>query len=149
MTMSLAMRNFDDHDFFSHFGLPMALRAGLPTENNSTYSRGIAIDVKETPKAFEVKADMPGVDKKDVKVHIDGDVLSLSVERNVSKDEQKEEEGVKYHRVERSSQFVQRRVRLPESANLSKIAAKMENGVLRLDIPKMEERVRQHTITVE
>lgn len=52
-------------------------------------------------------------------------------------------------RVERSSQFVQRRVRLPDSANLQKITAKMENGVLRLDIPKVEEKVRQHTITVE
>jgi HSP20 family molecular chaperone IbpA len=52
-------------------------------------------------------------------------------------------------RMERSSQFVQRRVRLPESANLAKITAKMENGVLRLDIPKVEEKVRQHTITVQ
>lgn len=52
----------------------------------------------QTPKAFEVKADMPGVDKKDVKVNVDGDVLSLSVEQNASKNEDKEEEGVKYHR---------------------------------------------------
>lgn len=52
----------------------------------------------QTPKAFEVKADMPGVDKKDVKVNVDGDVLTLSVERNASKKENKEEEGVKYHR---------------------------------------------------
>ncbi len=41
-------------------------------------------------------------------------------------------------RVERSSAFVQRRIRLPDSANLSKITAKLENGVLRLDIPKVE-----------
>ncbi len=51
--------------------------------------------------------------------------------------------------MERSSQFVQRRVRLPESADLAKITAKMENGVLRLDIPKVEAKVRQHSITVE
>ncbi len=41
---------------------------------------------------------MPGVDKKDVKVNIDGDVLSLSVESKKSKDEEKEQNGVKYHR---------------------------------------------------
>ncbi|KAK9905525.1 hypothetical protein WJX75_001564 [Coccomyxa subellipsoidea] len=142
------MRNFDENDFFSHFGLPLGLR-GVSSDVSNTYTRGISIDVKETPKAFEVKADMPGVDKKDVKVNVDGDVLSLSVEQNASKNEDKEEEGVKYHRMERSSQFVQRRVRLPESANLAKITAKMENGVLRLDIPKVEEKVRQHTITVQ
>jgi HSP20 family molecular chaperone IbpA len=146
--MSLAMRNFDDNDFFAHFGLPLMSSALMDTGKNA-YSRGIAIDVKETPKAFEVKADMPGVDKKDVKVNIDGDVLSLSVESKKNKDEEKEQNGVKYHRVERSSQWVQRRVRLPESADLHKITAKMENGVLRLDIPKMEEKVRQHTINVE
>jgi HSP20 family molecular chaperone IbpA len=42
--------------------------------------------------------------------------------------------------VERSSAFVQRRIRLPDSADLSKISAKLENGVLRLDIPKIEVR---------
>jgi HSP20 family molecular chaperone IbpA len=54
--------------------------------------------LRQTPKAFEVKADLPGVDKKDVKVNVDGDVLSLSVEKATGSEEKKEEEGVKYHR---------------------------------------------------
>ncbi len=44
--MSLAMRNFDNDDFFAHFGLPL-MKAGLMETGNNTYSRGIAIDVKE------------------------------------------------------------------------------------------------------
>lgn len=44
--MSLAMRNFDNDDFFAHFGLPL-IRSGLVESGNNTYSRGIAIDVKE------------------------------------------------------------------------------------------------------
>jgi HSP20 family molecular chaperone IbpA len=144
--MALAhLRGFDD-DFFSGFRLPTAALATAGSD--SAYSRGIPFDVKETPKAFEVKADLPGVDKKDVKVNVNGDVLSLAVEKSTANEEKKEEEGVKYHRVERSSAFVQRQIRLPDSADLSKITAKLENGVLRLDIPKAEEKVRQHTINV-
>lgn len=49
-------------------------------------------------------------------------------------------------RVERSSAFVQRRIRLPDSADMTKISAKLENGVLRLDIPKAE--VCPHTSNI-
>ncbi len=52
----------------------------------------------QTPKAFEVKADLPGVEKKDIKVNVDGDVLSLAVEKSTGTEDNKEEEGVKYHR---------------------------------------------------
>ena len=43
-------------------------------------------------------------------------------------------------RVERSSTYSQRRVRLPDSADFSRISAKMDNGVLKLDVPKQEVR---------
>lgn len=46
----------------------------------------------------------------------------------------------RYHRMERSSQFVRRTVRMPETANLDQIKAKYDNGVLQLNIPKKEER---------
>lgn len=45
------------------------------------------------------------------------------------------------HRIERSSTYSQRRVRLPDSADFSKISAKMDNGVLKLDVPKQEVRL--------
>lgn len=59
----------------------------------------------QTPKAFEVKADLPGVDKKDVKVNVDGDVLSLSVEKSAGTEEKKDEDGIKYHRYARSPAY--------------------------------------------
>ena len=50
----------------------------------------------------------------------------------------------RYHRMERSSQFVRRTVRMPETADLDQIKAKYDNGVLQLSIPKKEdERSRQ------
>lgn len=44
-----------------------------------------------------MKADLPGVEKKDIKVNVDGDVLTISHEHAAKKDEAKEENGVKYH----------------------------------------------------
>ena len=51
----------------------------------------------QTKNAFEVKADLPGVEKKDIKVNVDGDVLTISHERADKKEDKKEENGVKYH----------------------------------------------------
>lgn len=51
----------------------------------------------QTKTAFEVKADLPGVEKKDIKVNVEGDVLSISHEKAAKKEDKKEENGVKYH----------------------------------------------------
>ena len=51
----------------------------------------------QTKNAFEVKADLPGVDKKDIKVNVEGDVLTISHDRSAEKREKKEENGIKYH----------------------------------------------------
>ena len=51
----------------------------------------------QTKNAFEVKADLPGVDKKDIKVNVEGDVLTISHDRSAEKKEKKEENGIKYH----------------------------------------------------
>lgn len=51
-------------------------------------------------------------------------------------------------RIERRQQFVTRRVRLPESADMSKITAKMDNGTIVIDVPKNPDKVRQRQIDV-
>ena len=56
----------------------------------------------QTKNAFEVKADLPGVDKKDIKVIVEGDVLAISHDRTAEKKEKKEENGIKYHVRSRS-----------------------------------------------
>ena len=52
----------------------------------------------QTDMCFTVSADVPGMDKNDIKVNVDGDMLNISVEKASHKDEKKEEEGVKWHR---------------------------------------------------
>ncbi|VFQ80412.1 unnamed protein product [Cuscuta campestris] len=95
------------------------------------------IDWKETPEAHVFKADVPGLKKEEVKVEVEeGRVLQISGER--SKD--KEEKNDTWHRVERSSGRFLRRFRLPENAMVDQVKAAMENGVLTVTVPKVEQK---------
>ena len=81
------------------------------------------------------KADLPGLNKEEVKVEVEDDrVLQISGERKVEKEEKKDT----WHRVERSSGKFLRRFRLPENAKMDEIKASMENGVLTVTVPKVE-----------
>lgn len=128
--------------------VPVGSQAG--TQLAHTRTTGIPLDVKETEKEFELKADVPGVTKSDLKVQVDGDVLTLSVEQSEGKEETKEKEGVRYHRRERSSNFARRSIRMPETADLGKIHARYQDGVLLLNIQKRENLPpKQRTIAIE
>ncbi|KAM4083260.1 hypothetical protein ACJW30_08G042800 [Castanea mollissima] len=95
------------------------------------------IDWKETPEAHAFKADLPGLKKEEVKVVVeDGRVLQISGERS----KEQEEKNEKWHRVERSSGKFLRRFRLPQNAKMDEVKASMENGVLTVTVPKVEEK---------
>jgi HSP20 family protein len=91
-------------------------------------------DIVETDKELVFKSDAPGMTKEDIKIHVsDGRVLCISGER---KSEHKEATD-KFHRVERSFGKFTRQFRLPDTVDVSKIAAKVENGGLTVIIPKL------------
>ncbi|KAK9828403.1 hypothetical protein WJX81_004639 [Elliptochloris bilobata] len=134
-------------DFFSPFGLMAGFRPGssqlAPVEQRTGTQpilRGIPLDIIETDKEFEIKADLPGLDKNNVK---------LRVEKDEEQDKEEEVEGVKVHRLERTKQFAVRAVRLPESTDTENIQGKYKNGVLTLKIPKSEQKARKKEITLE
>ncbi|HEY3519508.1 MAG TPA: Hsp20/alpha crystallin family protein [Rhodanobacteraceae bacterium] len=93
------------------------------------------VDIREEAKQFVIEADIPGVDPKDIEVHMDKGILSIRGER---KSEQTVEEG-NYTRVERSRGVFHRRFALPDSADPEGIAAKGKHGVLEITIPKKPE----------
>lgn len=95
-----------------------------------------AMDLVEESEHFVLRADLPGLDEDDVKVEVEGDVLTLSGERRV--EHREEQEG--YYRLERSAGAFRRTLHLPAGAEPDAIHASFDRGVLEVRIPKPEER---------
>ena len=94
------------------------------------------VDIEESDNFYLIRADVPGVDKKDINVHMDKGVLSITGEKHEEKETGK---GTKRHRTERYSGSFARRFTLPGSIKADKIDASYKDGVLSLMIPKAEE----------
>lgn len=103
-----------------------------------------AVDLKEEPDKFVLKADLPGVDPKDIEVTMEDGVLTIKGERRF----ESEQERQGYKRVERAYGTFYRRFALPDTAEADKIEARSENGVLQVVIPK-HERAQPRQITVK
>ena len=96
-----------------------------------------SVNIKETAESFEVELAAPGMEKKDFKVELDGNTLSISSEKQ---DQYEEKEGETYTRKEFNYQSFYRTFHLPKDVvDAEKIRAKYENGLLYLSIPKKEE----------
>jgi len=92
------------------------------------------VDVVETEGEFLLHAELPGVDKQDVKLSIEGGVLTLTGQR----DQPKEDTHRRYHRVERTYGRFARNYTLPELVDEQKLTAEFRNGVLTVHLPKSD-----------
>ena len=93
----------------------------------------IKIDVKNNAKSFTVHAEMPGLNKDDIHVTIDGNVVTIQAE--VKQHDADTEDGRLVH-SERYYGSIQRSFALPAAVSETKVKAKYENGVLTLNLPK-------------
>jgi HSP20 family protein len=93
------------------------------------------IDVEEKDKAYNVRADIPGVKKEDINVRIDGNIVQIDAE---SKQDKEVKEKGKVLRNERYYGVVSRSFSLSQDIDETKATAKYENGVLNLELPKKE-----------
>lgn len=103
-----------------------------------------AIEVKEKEGKLLVTAELPGVKKEDVKVHIDGDKLVVEGERK----EEKEEKREGYYHSERSYGTFYRSIQLPEGAKPDLTAAAFNNGVLEITIPVPKAEVKRQEVPI-
>ncbi len=103
------------------------------------------LDISETEEEILVKADLPGLEEKDLSISLSGTSLLIKGER---KDE-KEEKGKHFHRIERSYGSFQRSVDLPAAVDANSIRAEYSKGVLEIHLPKKPEvKPRQIPINV-
>lgn len=93
-----------------------------------------AVDVVEEKEAIVVRAEVPGIKREEIDVSLDGNILTLKGQRKL----EKEEEGKRYHRVERDYGAFVRHFQLPTTVEPDKIEAKLAEGILTLRIPKKE-----------
>ncbi len=96
------------------------------------------VDLKESDKCFELTADVPGWDKKDISIDLDEEkrMLSIKGEKKFEKEEKKDEG--KYYFKERSMGSFFRSFRLPDTVDMNQLKANLNSGVLKIDIPKVE-----------
>ena len=94
-----------------------------------------ALDVSETEDGYLVEAALPGMKPEDLQITVENNVLTIKGELRQESEDKKRN----YHRVERRYGSFQRTVALPTTVKADAIQASLNNGILRLDIPKAEE----------
>jgi len=92
------------------------------------------VDIAEDEKGYLIKAELPDMKKEDVRLTVENDVLVISGERKL----EKEEQGKKYHRIERAYGSFARSFSLPDDADGSKVSADYKDGMLHVHLPKSE-----------
>lgn len=93
------------------------------------------LDVSETDNGLEIVADLPGMEKKDISVTLEENLLTIKGEKKV----EKERKDKHYHTLERRSGSFYRALRLPVEVEKDKIEASFKDGVLTLSLPKSKE----------
>jgi HSP20 family protein len=127
----VTMRDDMDHLFDVFFGAPTQVMEDLWRPS---------IDIEENNGNLMVRAEIPGMDKKDIKVVVKDDVLTISGERK-REDETKDKT---FHRIERSYGQFRRMIRLPAQVDADKVKATYKDGVLNVTLPKPESMKPKH-----
>ena len=116
----------------------------FPVLSNSTSSMP-AVNIREDDKNYILDLAVPGIDKKDLKIDINEDVLTISSETKTESEESKDG----YKRKEFSYSEFCRSFYIPENVNREKIEANYKDGVLSVSLPKQKEEKNKITRKIE
>ena len=108
------------------------------------YSGFGRMDMRENEKDYELSVDIPGMEKGDIKISTENNILVIEGERKEEKTSEKD----KVHFMERHYGSFRREISLPSNVKTDDIAAVYNNGVLKLHIPKVEQHSSKKSITV-
>ncbi len=118
---------------------------GLEREGSSGTGWSPAIEVSQREGKYNIHAELPGLEPKDVKVEVENDALVIQGERRFEQEEK--EAGMQ--RTERQYGLFYRSIPLPEGAKVEQAKAKFHNGVLEVTIPVPEQQGNRRTIPIE
>jgi HSP20 family protein len=107
------------------------------------YERAFRLDVIDHDKELVVRAELPGVNKEDVKVEISGDRLMIEAERKFEEEIEKED----FYRHELGYGSLMRTVALPEEVDADNVLAELKEGILTIKLPKIRV-AEKHTVKV-
>ena len=127
------MHNLTVYHPFAHTGFDDLIRGFFRPVRVEKSAAPIKVDVVETDTAFVVKAEIPGVNKDEIQVSIEGDVVTIGAE---VKRENETKDGERVIRTERYTGSVYRAFTLPVEIDEAASNAKYENGVLELTLAK-------------
>ena len=100
-----------------------------------TWPAAPAVDFTDTEKAYELTAELPGIDEKDIEVKVANGILSIKGEKQEEKEEKKKD----YYLRERNFGSFERSFQVPDSVDTDKIEASFKKGVLTVTLPKKPE----------
>ena len=109
------------------------------------FMRAPTVDMSETDKGYEVTAELPGMDEKDLEVNVTDDVLTIAGDKREEREEKKKD----YYLQERRYGQFRRSLRLPQDADADKISARFDKGVLSVEIPRTGAKKRGRKVSVE
>jgi HSP20 family protein len=127
---------------------------GAPDAPALPGARDVAVDVVEDDESITVLADLPGFEDEDIDVELREESLSITATREeehdveVGDDDDADDTDVRYHRRERRSRSVSRRIPLAEPVESDGATASYENGVLTVTLPKRSGTGGGHSIDV-
>lgn len=128
-------RAFENFDW--GFWRAPARRAGSSLASfiphNAGWGQIPAVDLVENVKSYQITAELPGMEEKDIELELSDSTLTISGEKKEEKEEKKEN----YYLSERSYGSIERRLQVPHGVDTSKIAATFKSGVLTVTLPKL------------
>ncbi len=111
------------------------LRPGWQDSDTALSVWSPAVDIAEHEDEYRVNVELPGVEKNDVSITLESNILTI----RGTKKQEKEEKGREYHRVERTYGSFHRSFTLPTTVKADKINATFRDGILSVTLPKAEE----------
>ena len=124
---------------------PLKMFDDIWTGSQQPSTPAFKVDILEDEGAFHIEAEMPGINKEDISLGVEEDVLTIKGERKQETEEQRKD----YHRIERTYGSFSRSFNLGEFIDQEQIEASFDNGVLHVTLPKTQQVRKNKEIAIK